>query len=75
MRPDRIRECDGWQGHEVTFEGSLDLKPGVLGSLGKLEGLLSGFVEFSSSRDHSRNLRSVVEAAAAFRPASETPGG
>ena len=57
----------GGQGARVTFEGGLDLKPGLLGgSLGGLEKLLSGFVESIVTTIIPRNLRGVVEAAAAF---------
>jgi hypothetical protein len=55
------------QGARVTFEGSLDLKPGLLGgSLGGIEKLVSGFVESIVTTVIPRNLRGVVEAAAAF---------
>ncbi len=55
------------QGARVTFEGGLDLKPGLLGgSLGGVEKLLSGFLESIVTTVIPRNLRSVVEAAAAF---------
>jgi hypothetical protein len=63
----------GGKGTRVTFEGSLDLRPGVLGALGKLEGLLSGFLESVISTIIPRNLRSVVEAAAAFQPDTPRP--
>lgn len=55
------------QGARVTFEGALDLEPGLLGtSLGGLERLVSGFVESIVTTVIPRNFRSVVEAAAAF---------
>jgi hypothetical protein len=55
------------QGTRVTFEGGLDLKPGLLGnSLGGVEKLMSGFLESIVTTVIPRNLRSVVEAAAAF---------
>jgi hypothetical protein len=55
------------QGARVTFEGGLDLKPGLLGgSLGGVEKLMSGFLESIISTVIPRNLRGVVEAAAAF---------
>jgi hypothetical protein len=55
------------QGARVTFEGDLDLKPGLLGgSLGGIEKLMSGFLESIVSTVIPRNLRGVVEAAAAF---------
>lgn len=55
------------QGTRVTFEGALDLKPGLLGSLGSLEKVLSGFLEFIVTTIIPRNLRAVVEAAAQYR--------
>jgi hypothetical protein len=55
------------QGARVTFEGGLDLKPGLLGgSLGGLERLVSGFLESIVTTVIPRNFRAVVEAAAAF---------
>jgi hypothetical protein len=55
------------QGARVAFEGDLDLKPGLLGnSLGGIEKLMSGFLESIVTTVIPRNLRSVVEAAAAF---------
>jgi hypothetical protein len=55
------------QGARVTFEGGLDLKPGLLGSsLGGVEKLVSGFLETIVTTVIPRNLRGVVEAAAAF---------
>jgi hypothetical protein len=55
------------QGARVTFEGDLDFKPGLLGgSLGGIEKLMSGFLESIVSTVIPRNLRGVVEAAAAF---------
>jgi hypothetical protein len=56
----------GGQGTRVTFEGEFDLKPGILGSLGSVESLLSGFLESIVTTIIPRNLRAVVEAAAAF---------
>jgi hypothetical protein len=57
----------GGQGARVTFEGGLDLKPGLLGaSLGGVEKLVSGFLESIVTTVIPRNLRAVVEAAAAF---------
>lgn len=54
-------------GTRVTFEGGLDLKQGMLGgSLGGVEKLLSGFIELIVTTVIPRNLRAVVEAAAAF---------
>lgn len=57
-------EAMAGQGTRVTFEGSFDLKPGVLGALGSLETVLSGFVESIVTTIIPRNLRAVVEAAA-----------
>jgi hypothetical protein len=55
------------QGARVTFEGGLDLQPGLLGgSLGGVERLVSGFLESIVTTVIPRNLRAVVEAAAAF---------
>jgi hypothetical protein len=55
------------QGTRVMFEGAFDLKPGVLGgALGGVENLLSGFLESIITTVIPRNLRSVVETAAAF---------
>ncbi len=52
---------------ESSFEGALDLKPGLLGRLpGGIEKLLSGFLESIVTTVIPRNLRGVVEAAAAF---------
>jgi hypothetical protein len=57
----------GGQGARITFEGGLDLKPGLLGaSLGGVEKLASGFLESIVTTIIPRNLRAVVEAAAAF---------
>jgi hypothetical protein len=65
-----LAEAMGGQGTRVTFEGAFDLKPGVLGSLGSVEALLSGFLETIVTTIIPRNLRGVVEAAARF----ELPG-
>jgi hypothetical protein len=63
------------QGTRVTFEGELDLKPGMLGSsLGGMERLLSGFIESIVTTVIPRNLRSVVEAAATFELPPVGPG-
>ena len=53
----------------VTFEGELDLKPGMLGSLGSVETMLSGFLRSIVTTKIPRNLRGVVEAAARIRVA------
>jgi hypothetical protein len=56
------------QGARVTFEGGFDLKPGLLGlSLGAVEKLVSGFLESIVTTVIPRNLRGVVEAAAAYQ--------
>jgi hypothetical protein len=57
----------GGQGTRVTFEGEFDLKPGALGKLSSLESVLSGFLESIVTTIIPRNLRAVVEAAAAFK--------
>ena len=57
----------GGQGARVTFEGQFDLKPGALGKLSSMKSLLSGFLESIVTTIIPRNLRAVVEAAAAFR--------
>lgn len=56
----------GGQGSRVTFEGTLELKPGFL-PLGGIEKLVTGFVESVATTIIPRNLRAVVEAAAAYR--------
>ena len=57
----------GGQGARVTFEGELDLKPGLLsGAFGGVDKLLAGFLESIVTTVIPRNLRNVVEAAAAF---------
>jgi len=57
----------GGQGSRVTFEGTLELKPGFL-PLGGIEKLVTGFVESIATTIIPRNLRAVVEAAAQYRP-------
>ena len=57
----------GGQGTRVTFEGEFDLKPGILGSFSSVESLLSSFLESIVTTIIPRNLRAVVEAAAAFQ--------
>ncbi len=54
------------RGTRVTFAGELDLKPGLLGSLAGIEPMVSGFLESIVTTIIPRNLRAVVEAAAAF---------
>lgn len=58
----------GGHGTRVTFAGEFELKSGVLGSLGGLQSVLSGFIESIVTTIIPRNLRAVVEAAAAFEP-------
>jgi hypothetical protein len=57
----------GGHGTRVTFEGEFDLKPGILSSLGSVESLLSSFLESIVTTIIPRNLRAVVEAAAAYK--------
>lgn len=59
-------EAMAGRGTRVAFAGELDLKPGLLGSLGSMEPMVSGFVEAIVTTIIPRNLRAVVEAAAAF---------
>jgi hypothetical protein len=54
------------RGSRVAFSGALDLKPGLLSSLGGMEPMVSGFLESIVTTIIPRNLRAVVEAAAAF---------
>src|SRR5262245_46632539 len=55
------------QGARVTFEGGIDLKPGLLsGSAASLERPIVGFVESIITTVIPRNLRGVLEAAAAY---------
>jgi hypothetical protein len=54
------------RGTRVAFAGALDLKPGLLGSLGSMATTVSGFLESIVTTIIPRNLRAVVEAAAAF---------
>jgi hypothetical protein len=61
-------EAMGGRGTRVTFAGVLDLKPGLLGSLGSVEPMVSGFLESIVTTIIPRNLRAVVEAATAFEP-------
>ena len=59
------------QGARVAFEGGFDLKPGLFGGLpGGIERLVAGFVESIVTTVIPRNLRGVVEAAAAYTPRS-----
>jgi len=60
------------RGTRVAFAGALDLKPGLLGSLGSIEPLVSGFLESIVTTIIPRNLRAVVEAAAAFELPQDT---
>lgn len=54
------------RGTRVTFSGELDLKPGLLASLGSMGPMVTGLVESIVTTIIPRNLRNVVEAAAAF---------
>jgi hypothetical protein len=57
------------QGARVTFEGGFYLQPGLFGGLpGGIERLAAGFVESIVTTIIPRNLRGVVEAAAAYEP-------
>lgn len=58
----------GSRGTRVTFAGELDIKPSLLGALGPVAPMLSGFVESIVTTIIPRNLRAVAEAAAAFHP-------
>ena len=60
-------EAMGGRGSRVTFTGTLELRPGLLGALGSVEPVISGFVESIVGAVIPHNLRAVVEAAAAFR--------
>jgi hypothetical protein len=60
------------QGTRVTFEGGLDLKPGLLGgAFTGAETLLAGFLESIVTTVIPHNLRSIVEAAATFTPRTD----
>jgi hypothetical protein len=61
------------RGTRVTFAGDLDLKPGLLGSLAAIEPMVSGFIESIVTNIVPRNLRAVIEAAAAFELPREGP--
>ncbi len=56
------------RGTRVMFSGTLDLRPDLLGSLGSMKSMVSGFVESIVTTIIPRNLRAVAEAAAAFVP-------
>jgi hypothetical protein len=56
----------GARGSRITFAGELDIKPGLLGALGPVTPMLSGFVESIVTTIIPRNLRAVAEAAAKF---------
>jgi hypothetical protein len=62
----RFAAAMGGRGTRVTFEGELDIKPSLLGSLGSVAPMLSGLVESIVTTVIPRNLRAVAEAAAAF---------
>jgi hypothetical protein len=54
------------RGTRVIFAGKFDLRPGLLGSLGSIEPVVSSFLESIVTTIIPRNLRAVVEAAAKF---------
>jgi hypothetical protein len=58
----------GGRGSRVTFTGTLELRQGLLGGLGGMESLVTGFVESVVGAVIPRNLRAVAEAAASFEP-------
>jgi hypothetical protein len=60
------------RGTRVTFSGELDLRPGMLGSLSGIESIVSGFIESIVTTIIPRNLRAVVEAAAAYELPTST---
>jgi hypothetical protein len=62
-------EAMAGRGTRVAFAGELDVKPGLLGSLGSMGPMVSGLLESIVTTIIPRNLRAVVEAAAAFEPA------
>ena len=57
----------GGRGARVTFTGELDIKPSLLGTMGPVAPMLSGFVESIVTTIIPHNLRAVAEAAAEFR--------
>ena len=59
-------EAMGGRGTRLTFSGDLEIRPGLLGSLGGMERAVTGFVEAIVTTIIPRNLRAVAEAAAAF---------
>jgi hypothetical protein len=59
-------EAMGGRGSRVTFAGTLELRPGLLSAFGGMESVISGFVETIVGTIIPRNLRAVVETAAAF---------
>lgn len=56
----------GGRGTRVTFVGELDVKPELLGALGSVGPLLSGFIESIATEMIPRNLRAVAEIAAEY---------
>jgi hypothetical protein len=62
----RFADAMGGRGTRISFEGELDIKPSLLGSLGPVAPMLSGVVESVVTTIVPRNLRAVAEAAAAF---------
>ncbi|HEY7580717.1 MAG TPA: hypothetical protein VH855_24255 [Acetobacteraceae bacterium] len=62
----RFADAMGGRGTRISFEGELDIKPSLLGSLGPVAPMLSGVVESVVTTVIPRNLRAVAEAAAQF---------
>ncbi|HET7879282.1 MAG TPA: hypothetical protein VFL55_00240 [Acetobacteraceae bacterium] len=60
-------EAMGGRGTRVTFAGELDVKPSLLGALGAIGPMVTGFVESIATTIIPRNFRAVAEAAVAFR--------
>jgi uncharacterized protein (UPF0147 family) len=56
----------GGRGTRVTFTGEFDIKPSLIGMLGSMGPMVSGFIESVVSTMIPRNLRAVAEAAAEF---------
>ena len=57
---------------DLSRAGEIDIKPGLLGALGSMESMVTGFVEAIVTTIIPRNLRAVVEAAAAFELPQDT---
>jgi hypothetical protein len=56
----------GGRGTRITLAGELDVRPSLLGALGSIGPMLSGFIESMATTIIPRNLRAVAEAAAEF---------